>query len=90
MMEQIGLNEAEQQQMSLINMQYLEQIPDSIKVATATTPTVMTFMGMPVEQWMFVGSIIVSLMFIVEKTPMMITRIKQLIDWIKNVKRKKQ
>ena len=85
-------------------MQFLENlntaasaVPDSVKVASATTPTVMTIAGIPVEQWMFVASFIVSVMFIVEKVPVIITRIKQLVNWIKtlrsrrdeNVKRKK-
>lgn len=67
----------------------LENIPDSVKLAGATTPTVMTVAGIPVEQWMFVASSIVSVMFIVEKIPVLITRVKQFINWIKSVKRKK-
>lgn len=68
---------------------FLEQIPDSIKVAGATSPSIMTLFGVPMEQWTYVASAVVSVMFIIEKMPTVIQRIKQLVEWIKDVKRKK-
>lgn len=66
-------------------MQVLEQIPDSVKVVTATSAPVMHyFFGVSVEEWTFILSAIVSILFIVEKTPMLIRRVREFREWWKN------
>lgn len=64
-------------------MSVLEQIPDSLKLAAATCPTVLHIWGYPVEQWMYVVSAVVSIMFIIEKSPVVIKNIKMLINYVK-------
>ena len=71
-------------------MQYLEQVPDTIKVAAAISAPALTFLGISVEQWTFVLSAVVSILFIIEKLPTFIERCRSFMKWIKNVKRKKQ
>lgn len=65
-----------------------EQIPDSVKLASVTTPSIMTLWGIPVEQWMYVASAIVSVMFVIEKAPIVVRNIKTFIRWAKSVKSK--
>ena len=71
-------------------MQYLDQIPDGIKITGAIAAPALTFLGVSVEQWTFVLSAIVSLLFIVEKLPVFIRRCKEAIQWIRDVKRRKK
>lgn len=61
----------------------IDQVPDGVKVAVSVGSPVLAFFGYPVEQWGFVLSAIVALLFIVEKLPMFIKRVKDLIDWMK-------
>ena len=63
----------------------LDQVPDSIKVAGAVSAPVLTFLGITVEDWTFILSAIVSFMFIVEKMPMFISKVKAFIKWMKEV-----
>ena len=63
-------------------MQALEQIPDSVKLSTALSSSVFTFMGLPVEQWMYILSAIVSLLFILEKIPKVIQSIQKTYKWL--------
>jgi hypothetical protein len=66
----------------------LQNIPDSAKVVTATAAPVLTLFGVSVEEWTYILSIIVSLLFIIEKIPVMVSRAKALKEWI-YAKRKK-
>lgn len=59
-------------------MTILEQVPDSLKVTASVSPTVIHFFGVPVEQWMFILSGVVSLLFIIEKIPKVISIVKGL------------
>jgi hypothetical protein len=67
-------------------MQVLEQVPDSVKLSTALSSSVFTFMGLPVEQWMFILSAIVSVLFIIEKIPKVILSIQSTYRWFKGDK----
>lgn len=67
-------------------MQITEQIPDGIKLSAAVGSSVLTFLGFPIEQWMYVLSAVVSILFIIEKLPIAISRIVQLYDWIRDKK----
>lgn len=64
-------------------MQVMEQIPDTVKITTALSSSALTFMGLPVEQWMYIMSAIVSLLFILEKLPKAVNSIRLLVKWIK-------
>lgn len=65
-------------------MQVLENVPDSIKVAVSVSPSVSyVFLGLPLETWTYVLSAIVSVMFIIEKLPVFIQRVKQFYNWIR-------
>jgi len=65
---------------------HLDQVPDGAKVAVSVASPVLSFLGVPLQEWTYVLSAIVSLLFIIEKTPLLIQRIKELIKKVKNVK----
>lgn len=66
-------------------MNISENIPDSVKVAVSVSPSVSyVFLGLPLESWTYVLSAIVSVMFIIEKLPVFIQRVKQFHNWIRN------
>ena len=67
---------------------HLDQIPDGVKITGAVAAPVLQILGVTVEDWTFILSAIVSILFIIEKMPMLIARTKALIKWIKEVKRK--
>lgn len=60
----------------------LQQIPDTVKIAVATGSSALTFLGIPVQEWMYILSAIVSLMFVIEKMPIFIERVKQFKRWV--------
>ena len=60
----------------------LQQIPDTVKIAVATGSSALTFIGIPVQEWMYILSAIVSLMFVIEKVPVMVERLKQFKRWV--------
>jgi hypothetical protein len=65
---------------------HIENIPDGAKVAASAAAPVLTLMGVPLQEWTYVLSAIVSVLFIIEKTPVLIARIKQLIAYVKRKK----
>lgn len=64
-------------------MQYLDQVPDSIKVVAAGAAPALTLMGFTLEEWTFILSGIVSLLFIIEKLPKVLSVIRQFWKWLK-------
>lgn len=68
----------------------LQQVPDSAKIAVATGSSALTLFGISVEEWMYILSAIVSILFIIEKTPVFIERMKQLKRWISFLRKGKR
>ena len=66
--------------------QALENIPDGIKVGTAVSAPVLNLFGVPIEEWTFILSAIVSVLFIIEKLPIFILRCKTFVRWLKERK----
>jgi hypothetical protein len=64
----------------------VDHIPDTIKVGVSVAAPGLHFLGVSVEQWTFVLSAAVSILFIIEKLPMLISRVRAFIKWIKKVK----
>lgn len=64
----------------------LDHVPDAVKVVASVAAPGLHFLGVTVEEWTFVLSAVVSVLFIIEKMPMLITRFKGLIRWIKKAK----
>jgi hypothetical protein len=64
----------------------LDHIHDTVKVGASVAAPGLHFLGVSVEEWTFVLSAVVSILFIIEKMPMLITRLKGFIRWIKKVK----
>jgi hypothetical protein len=64
-------------------MQYLDQVPDSIKVVAASAAPALTLMGFTLEEWTFILSGIVSVLFIIEKLPKVLSVIRQFWKWLK-------
>lgn len=59
----------------------IDNIPDGAKVAVSVTAPVLTLFGITVEDWTYILSAIVSVLFIIEKTPTMIKRVKEFWKW---------
>ena len=65
----------------------LHEIPDYIKMSFVVAPSGMHFFGIQVEDWAMIMSIVVALLVVIEKSPMLINRIKLFYQWIKNLKK---
>lgn len=65
--------------------QFLEQVPDTVKVAGAISAPMLSILGVSVEEWTYILSIVVSILFIIEKLPVFIKRCKAFYSWIKDV-----
>lgn len=63
-------------------MQYMEQVPDSVKVATAVAAPMFSVFGVTVEEWTYILSAVVSVMFIIEKSPIVWKKLKTFGRWI--------
>lgn len=63
-------------------MNIYENVPETVKVSTAVGPAALSMFGLPIEQWIFVLSAIVSILVIVEKLPKAIHSIKSMYEWI--------
>lgn len=73
-------------------MNVYEHIPDTLKAGVAVAAPGLTLLGVPVEEWTFILSGIVSIIFIIEKLPVTYTRLKEFIQLVKgkrNAKREK-
>ena len=57
-------------------MQILEQVPDSVKLTAVVTPPVLSFFGIPLQEWVYILSIIMTTLFIIEKIPKAITSLR--------------
>ena len=68
-------------------MQYLENVPDTVKVATAISAPMLSVLGVSVEEWTYILSAIVSLLFIIEKLPVFLSRCRAFISWIREKKK---
>jgi hypothetical protein len=65
-------------------MQYLEDVPDGVKITASLAAPGLSYMGISVEEWTYIFSAIVSIMFIIEKAPVVFRRIKEFIKWIRS------
>lgn len=63
--------------------EHLASVPDSVKLTLATGTSALTLFGITVQDWMYIGSAIVSILFIVEKSPIFIERVKELYSWLR-------
>ena len=60
----------------------MENTPDGVKVAASVSAPVLTVFGIPLEEWTYILSAIVSLLFILEKLPKFINRF---INWVRHI-----
>lgn len=60
-------------------MQILEHVPDSAKLAVATVPPGLYFVGLPMEHWILILSAIASVLVIIEKLPKALESVAKLI-----------
>lgn len=65
-------------------MQTIEQIPDPAKAAITIPVPVLSLAGVPIEQWVFVLSAILTILFIIEKLPKAIMSVRWLYRKIFN------
>lgn len=61
----------------------LEQVPDSAKITSVAIAPILSIFGVPLEQWVYVLSAIMTLLFIIEKIPKVIISLKWIWDRIK-------
>lgn len=67
--------------------QNIHETVDVIKVGFATSPATLSLFGYSMSDWGYVLSAIVSIMFIIEKSPVFIQRVKQFKRWLMNRKK---
>lgn len=60
-----------------------EDISDVIKGSFALGPPAVTFMGVPLQDWMYYVSIFAALLLICERLPAAYRNIKEMIQWVK-------
>lgn len=66
--------------------EYVEQTPDSIKIAVAAAPPVGTYIfGLSLQEWTYVLSILLTILFIIEKIPKAYASVKLIINKIKKM-----
>lgn len=61
----------------------LEQVPDSAKITSVAITPILSLFGVPLEQWVYVLSAIMTILFIIEKIPKVIISLKWMWDRIK-------
>jgi hypothetical protein len=71
-------------------MQALEQIPDSVKVVASTAAPALSFIGIPVQEWGYLLSAIVAILFIIEKIPSAAKSLRELFRFIKDAFKSKK
>lgn len=54
----------------------LEQVPDSAKITSVAITPILSIFGVPLEQWVYVLSAIMTILFIIEKIPKVIISLK--------------
>ena len=59
----------------------LAQVPDNLKVGVSIAPAALTLFGIGLQDWVYITSAIVSLMFVIEKMPVVIKRFKEFGNW---------
>lgn len=69
-------------------MQVVEQIPDQYKALAVVPTSVLTLFGFPLEQWVFVLTAVLTIIFIIEKLPKAFMSIKWMWNKIKGKKNK--
>lgn len=57
-------------------MQILEQVPDSVKLTAAAASPVLTFLGIPLQEWVYIASLVMTILFIIEKIPKALISLK--------------
>lgn len=60
----------------------VEAVPDSLKVGASVAPAALTMFGIGLQDWVYITSAIVSLMFMIEKMPIVIQRFRTFANWI--------
>ena len=60
----------------------VESVPDSLKVGASVAPAALTLFGVGLQDWVYITSAFVSLMFMIEKMPIVIKRIKEFGSWV--------
>lgn len=61
----------------------VEQVPDSAKITSVAITPILSIFGVPLEQWVYVLSAIMTILFIIEKIPKVIISLKWMWERIK-------
>jgi hypothetical protein len=56
---------------------------EATKASPAVGPAGLTLMGVPLPEWIMVGSAIYTLFLIIDKVPTVIHRCRQFVRWVK-------
>ena len=65
-----------------------DNVTDNAKITVSFLAPGLTILGIPVQEWTYVLSGIVSLLLIVEKSPIVLRNLKVFVQWIKRALRK--
>lgn len=58
---------------------------DSLKLGVSIAPATLTLFGVGLQDWVYITSALVAVMVMIEKAPVVISRIKSLVQWIKSL-----
>jgi len=67
-----------------------QTVPDSVKVVTSVTAPALALFGVTLEEWTLLLSGLVSILFIIEKFPMFLLRMRAFKRWLKSLDNKKE
>lgn len=60
----------------------VESVPDSLKVGASVAPAALTLFGIGLQDWVYITSAFVSIMFMIEKMPVVIQRFRTFFNWL--------
>lgn len=58
----------------------IHSVPDELKVGVSVSPPALYLFGVPLQEWTYVASLIVSVLFILEKGPGVYRKVR---SWFK-------
>lgn len=62
----------------------IHTVPDELKVGMSVSPPALYLFGVPVQEWTYVLSMVVSILFIIEKSPNVYKKVKSWLEKRKN------
>lgn len=62
-----------------------DQTADAVKVGVSVAPAALSLYGIGLQDWVYITSAIVAIMVMIEKLPIMFSRVRSLVRWIRSL-----